>query len=362
VNRRQPQDRHGGNFAPADTSHTRCIEDQVNTTSLACFLVEKDENGNLHRGLSHRTNDDLPPGDVLVRVHFSSLNYKDALAASAHPGVVRKLPHVPGIDAAGVVVESTSSKFQPGQEVVITGYELGAGQWGGWAQYVRVPADWIVPLPAGLSLKETMILGTAGFTAAQSVHAIQLNGVNPEDGEIVVTGATGGVGCLAVRLLSRLGYTVVAVTGKQELQPRLKEWGATRVVGREHVLKDQKRPLLSARWAGAIDTVGGDTLATIIRETKPYGVVAACGLVGGEHLPLTVHPFILRGVTLAGIGSAGLPYDRRLEIWRKLSDLWRLDNLESLATTIALPQIEQSVQAILRGQIVGRTVIDLSQV
>jgi acrylyl-CoA reductase (NADPH) len=207
-----------------------------------------------------------------------------------------------------------------------------------------------------------MILGTAGFTAAQSVHAIQLNGVNPVDGEIVVTGATGGVGCLAVRLLARLGYSVVAVTGKPELAPRLSEWGAVRVIGREEVLNDLKRPLLSARWAGAVDTVGGDTLATIIRETKPYGVVAACGLVGGEQLPLTVHPFILRGVTLAGIGSAGLPYDRRLEIWRKLSDLWRLDKLDALATTIPLPQVEQSVQAILRGQIVGRTVIELEGV
>ncbi len=332
----------------------------MTATSFACFLVEKDENGNVHRGLSHRTTDDLPLGDVLVRVRYSSLNYKDALAASAHPGVVRKLPHVPGIDAAGVVVQSSSPKCLPGQEVVITGYELGAGQWGGWAEYVRVPADWIVPLPIGLSLKETMILGTAGFTAAQSVHAIQLNGVNPVDGEIVVTGATGGVGCLAVRLLARLGYTVVAVTGKAELAPRLTQWGAARVISRDEVLKDPKRPLLSARWAGAVDTVGGDTLATIVRETKPYGVVAACGLVGGEQLPLTVHPFILRGVTLAGIGSAGLPYDRRLEIWRKLSDLWRLDDLESLATTITLPQIEHAVQTILRGQVVGRTVVQLS--
>jgi putative YhdH/YhfP family quinone oxidoreductase len=322
-------------------------------------LVEKDENGNVHRGLSHRTTDDLPPGDVLIRVRYSSLNYKDALAAGAHPGVVRKLPHVPGIDAAGVVVQSSSPKFSPGQEVVITGYELGAGQWGGWAEYVRVPAEWIVPLPIGLALKETMILGTAGFTAAQSVHAIQLNGVSPIDGEIVVTGATGGVGCVAVRLLARLGYTVIAVTGKAELAPRLTQWGAARVLSRGEVLKDPKRPLLTARWAGAVDTVGGDTLATIVRETKPYGVVAACGLVGGEQLPLTVHPFILRGVTLAGIGSAGLPYDRRLEIWRKLSDLWRLDDLESLATTISLPQIEQAVQAILRGQVIGRTVVKL---
>lgn len=331
----------------------------MNPNSFACFLVEKDAAGNVQRGLAQRTIADLPAGGVLVRVKFSSLNYKDALASQAHPGVVRKLPHVPGIDAAGVVAESTSPKFAVGQEVVITGYELGAGQWGGWAQYVRVPADWIVPLPVGLSLKETMILGTAGFTAAQCVQAIGLNGVAPEHGEIVVTGSTGGVGCLAVRLLARLGYTVVAVTGKRELEPQLKAWGAARVIGRDEVVKDNAKPLLAARWAGAVDTVGGDTLTTILRETQNYGVVSACGLVGGTDLPLTVHPFILRGVTLAGIGSGALPYDRRLEIWRKLSDLWRLGDLESLATTIGLAQVEEYVQKILRGQIVGRTVVDV---
>jgi putative YhdH/YhfP family quinone oxidoreductase len=324
-----------------------------------CFLVEKDAAGNVQRGVHKQSLADLPPGDVLVRVQFSSLNFKDALAAQAHPGVVRKLPHVPGIDAAGTVSESADSRYKPGDPVVITGYELGAAQWGGWSQYVRAPADWIVPLPTGLSLQETMILGTAGFTAAQCVHAIQLNGVLPSDGEIVVTGATGGVGCLAVRLLAKLGYSVVAVTGKPQLESRLKEWGAARVIGRGDVLNTTDRPMLAAKWAGAVDTVGGDTLATIIRETKPYGVVAACGLVGGANLPLTVHPFILRGVTLAGIGSALLPYDRRLEIWNKLSGPWRLDGLEFLATTVGLNDLEEQIQRILRGEVVGRTVVAL---
>jgi putative YhdH/YhfP family quinone oxidoreductase len=324
-----------------------------------CFLVEKDAAGNVQRGIRQRLLADLPPGDVLVRVQFSSLNYKDALAAESHPGVVRKLPHVPGIDAAGIVAESTDPRYKPGDPVVITGYELGAGQWGGWSQLARVPADWIVPLPAGLSLKESMILGTAGFTAAQCVQAILLNEVKPTDGEIVVTGATGGVGCLAVKLLARLGYTVVAVTGKPQLESRLKEWGAARVISRTDVLNATDRPMLAAKWAGAVDTVGGDTLTTIIRETKPYGVVAACGLVGGANLPLTVHPFILRGVTLAGIGSALLPYDRRLEIWSKLSGPWRLDGLESLATTVKLAQLEEQIQRILRGEGVGRTLVSL---
>jgi putative YhdH/YhfP family quinone oxidoreductase len=328
-------------------------------SEFRCLLVEKDAAGQVRRRITQRPAADLPAGDVLVRVQFSSLNYKDALAAQAHPGVVRKLPHVPGIDAAGVVAESSSPKFQAGDEVVVTGNELGAACWGGWADYIRVPADWIVPRPAALSLKESMILGTAGFTAAQCVYAIGLNGVKPDAGEIVVTGSTGGVGCIAVRLLAKLGYTVVAVTGKAHLESRLKAWGAARVIGRGEVLNQTERPLLTARWAGAVDTVGGDTLTTILRETKPYGVVSACGLVGGDKLPLTVHPFILRGVTLAGIGSSLLPFDQRLEIWRKLSGEWRLDNLEELATTISLDQVEDSIQRILRGQIAGRTVVAL---
>jgi putative YhdH/YhfP family quinone oxidoreductase len=325
-----------------------------------CFLVEKDADGNIRRGAAERSLADLPPGEVLVRVEFSSLNYKDALAAQGHPGVVRKLPHVPGIDAAGTVAESADGRFKPGESVVITGYELGAGQWGGWSEYVRVPADWIVPLPHGMSLKETMVLGTAGFTAAQCVQAIVLNGVTPDAGEILVTGATGGVGCLAVKLLARLGYSVVAVTGKAQLKPRLYEWGAARVLSREEAVNNTDRPLLSAFWAGAVDTVGGQTLATIVRETKPYGVVAACGLVGGTDLKLTVHPFILRGVTLAGIGSALVPNDRRLEIWRKLSHEWHLEGLDELTTTIGLDDVEQYVERILKGEIVGRTVVAVS--
>jgi len=327
--------------------------------SFRCFLVEKDAAGKVRRGLSQRTKADLPPGDVLVQVALSSLNYKDALAAEAHPGVVRKLPHVPGVDAAGSVAESADARFKAGDPVIITGYELGSGQWGGWSEYVRVPADWVVPLPARLSLQETMILGTAGFTAAQCVAAIQLNGVTPASGEIVVTGSTGGVGCIAVKLLARLGYSVVAVTGKPQLESRLKAWGATRIIGRGDVLNTTDRALLSARWAGAVDTVGGQTLATLVRETKPNGVVSACGLVGGADLALTVHPFILRGVLLAGIGSALLPYDRRLEIWRKLGHEWRLSGLDELTTTIGLAEVEGYVQRILKGELVGRTLVEI---
>ena len=328
-------------------------------TDFECFLVEKDEAGNLRRSVTRRPLAELPAGEVLIRVQYSSLNYKDALAAQAHPGVVRKLPHVPGIDAAGVVEESSAPQIRPGDEVIVTSYDLGAGQWGGWGEHIRVPADWVVARPRGLSLREAMILGTAGFTAAQCVHAIEVNGGTPSAGEIVVTGSTGGVGCLAVMLLARLGYSVVAVTGKNDLEQRLKKWGASRVISRQEVVSDSPKPLLAARWAGAVDTVGGNTLATILRETKNYGVVSACGLVGGTDLPLTVHPFILRGVILAGISSQNLSADKRNETWRKLAAEWKPGQLEDVATEIGLRQVDEYVGRILKGEVAGRTVVRL---
>jgi len=325
--------------------------------TFRCFYVEKDAAGNLVRGVRDLPPEQLPPGEVLVRVEYSSLNYKDALAAGGHPGVVRTLPHVPGIDAAGLIEESTSPQLQPGQPVVITGYDLGAGRWGGWSELVRVPAEWVVPLPNGLTLRETMILGTAGFTAAQCVLALQTNGLEPDAGEVVITGATGGVGSIAVKLLAQLGYHIVAVTGKPQFAAQLQSWGARQVIGREEVLNTSNKPLLSGRWAAAVDTVGGQTLTTIIRQTKDYGVVAACGLVGGAELPLTVHPFLLRGVMLAGIASAALRGQRRLGIWDRLSGPWRIADLESLASEVPLAGLEGKIQQILRGEIVGRTLV-----
>lgn len=328
--------------------------------NFKCLLVEKDAAGKVHRSISRRPLSELPPGDVLIRVRYSSLNYKDALAAEAHPGVVRKLPHVPGIDAAGIVEESSSPLCKKGDEVLVTSYDLGAAHWGGWAEYIRVPAEWVVPRPSRLTLREAMILGTAGFTAAQCVLAIQLNGVAPAAGEIVVTGATGGVGCLAVMILKQLGYSVVAVTGKLELEPRLKAWGASRIISRSDVIDSSPKLLLSSKWAGAVDTVGGNTLATILRSTKEYGVVSACGLVGGTDLPLTVHPFILRGVILAGISSQNLPAARRNDIWQKLAGEWKPEQLEDVATEVSLEQAEEYVQKILKGEVVGRTIVRLS--
>ena len=327
--------------------------------SFRCLLVEKDDQGRVRRTVTSLPTERLGAGDVLIRVRFSSLNYKDALAAEAHAGVVRKLPHVPGIDAAGIIESDSSGRFRAGEEVIVTSYGLGADQWGGWAELVRVPAEWVVRRPEGLSLHEAMILGTAGFTAAQCVQALLTNGLTPAAGEVVVTGATGGVGCLAVMILAQLGFQVVAATGKPDLETRLKSWGASRVVGRQEVVSDSPKPLLAGKWGGGIDTVGGQTLATILRETKQYGVVAACGLVGGTDLPLTVHPFILRGVILAGISSQSLPADRRQDFWNKLAGPWKPRQLADVATTIGLDHLEDAVQRILQGQIVGRTVVSL---
>jgi putative YhdH/YhfP family quinone oxidoreductase len=319
--------------------------------------VRKSADGHVTAQVEAITLDDLPPGDVLVRVAYSSLNYKDGLACQGHPGVVRSFPHVPGVDCAGTVVESSSREYRPGDEVLVTGYELGAGHWGGFAAYVRVPAEWVVRLPAGLPLRDAMIYGTAGFTAAQCVTAIVERGIGPERGPVVVTGATGGVGSLAVVILAKLGYDVAAVTGKRERHDWLRQLGARTILGRDEVIDTSDRPLLSARWAAAVDTVGGRPLATILRSIDHRGCVAACGLVAGAELVLTVYPFILRGVTLAGIDSAKCPRPQRLEMWQKLAGPWRVEQLERIADEITLDELPDRVQKILAGQIVGRTIV-----
>jgi putative YhdH/YhfP family quinone oxidoreductase len=320
-------------------------------------MVRKDNFGTVAAAVELIALNDLPADEVLIEVAYSSLNYKDAMAAEGHPGVVRKFPHVPGIDCAGTVVESQSKQYKPGDAVLITGYDLGAGHWGGFSKYVRVPAEWIVPLPAGLTQREAMIYGTAGFTAAQCVTAIVERGIEPERGEIVVTGATGGVGSLAVAILAKLGFQVAAVSGKADRHDWLRELGATTILDRGDVLDDSDRPMLSERWAAAVDTVGGDTLATLLRATKYRGVVAACGLVGGDAISMSVYPFLLRGVTLAGIDSAKCPRPQRLEMWQKLSGPWRVDNLDRIASDATLDELPEKVRQILHGGIVGRTVV-----
>jgi acrylyl-CoA reductase (NADPH) len=327
------------------------------TTSFPAFVVRKDAQGQITAGVERLTLDALPPGEVLIHVAWSSLNYKDALASQGHPGVVRTFPHVPGIDCAGTVVESTSPDYHAGDQVLVTGYELGAGQWGGYAEFIRVPAEWVVPLPSGLTLRESMIYGTAGFTAAQCVSAIVARGIGPKRGPVVVTGSTGGVGSIAVAILAKLGYEVDAVTGKREHHDWLRRLGAHSILDRNDVLDDSDRPLLPSRWAAAVDTVGGKPLATILRSTQHRGCVAACGLVAGTDIPLTIYPFILRGVTLAGIDSAKCPRPERLEMWQKLAGPWRIAQLNDIADEITLDELPNRVQKILAGQIVGRTLV-----
>jgi putative YhdH/YhfP family quinone oxidoreductase len=293
-------------------------------------------------------------------VAYSSLNYKDALAAAGHQGVNRLFPHVPGVDAAGTVVESGVYEFVEGDQVLVTGFEMGANRWGGFAEYIRVPADWIVPLPEGLTLKESMILGTAGLTAGLSVDALQKVVPNPQAGPVVVTGASGGVGSIAVALLSKLGYHVAAVTGKRSAVDFLRKLGAKDVLPRDEVDDRSDRPMLTGRWAGGIDTVGGNILTTILRSTKYFGCVAACGLTAGHGLSMTVYPFILRGITLSGIEAAVCPILRRHEIWWRLGNQWKLDCLGTIGKVIGLDQVAAHIDDMLATLVTGRIVVRIA--
>jgi acrylyl-CoA reductase (NADPH) len=303
--------------------------------------------------------DALPPGDVLVSVAWSSLNYKDALAVTGRGKIVRKFPMVAGIDLAGTVEESLSPKFKKGDQILVTGCGIGEETWGGYAQLARVKAEWVVPVPKGLSLKQAMALGTAGFTAMLCVMALEDHGLKPGDGDVVVTGAAGGVGSVAVAVLSKLGHTVVASTGRKELENYLKSLGAKRIVDRGVFTSPADKPLGSQRWAGAVDTVGGETLASIIRSLVYGRSVAACGLAGGAALNTTVYPFILRGVNLLGINSSVCPYERRLKSWTRLARELPLDLLDSMTQSAGLKDIPKLSEQMLDGKIRGRTVIEV---
>jgi acrylyl-CoA reductase (NADPH) len=324
-----------------------------------CYLVAKDPAGKVSARITQRRLDDLPDGEVLIRVAYSSLNYKDALAATGHPGVNKTFPHVPGVDAAGTVAQSGVYEFVPGDPVLVTGFDVGANRWGGWAEYARVPADWVVPLPSGLSLRETMMLGTAGFTAGLCVDALQRHDVAPDGGEVVVTGASGGVGSFAVAILSKLGYRVAAVTGKPGAHDYLRKLGASEILDRQAVDDRTGRPLLARRWAGAVDTVGGNILGTILRSTRHGGCVAACGLAGGNDLPVSVYPFILRGVTLAGIDAAWGPIPLRHETWARLAGPWKLDCLDQIARFIEMDELPGKIEEILAGRVTGRYAVNV---
>jgi acrylyl-CoA reductase (NADPH) len=323
-------------------------------------LIVDQKDGEIQASLREVTRDELPEGDVLVSVAYSTLNYKDGLAVTGQGKVVRKYPMVPGIDFAGTVVESASSAFEPGDAVVLTGWGVGESHWGGFAQIARVKAEWLVPLPAGLTLKQAMGIGTAGFTAMLSVMALEAHGLTPTDQrEVVVTGAVGGVGSIAVAILAKLGYNVVASTGRAELHDYLHHLGAKQIIDRS-VLAKPGRPLESERWAGAVDTVGGDTLAALLPGMAANTSVAACGNAGGFALNTTVFPFILRGVSILGINSVLVPQPRRLAAWQRLTRDLPLDLLETMMQIAPLADVPELSQQILKGQVRGRVVIDVN--
>ncbi|MFZ4548652.1 MAG: YhdH/YhfP family quinone oxidoreductase, partial [Bacteroidales bacterium] len=289
------------------------------------YWVTEETDVTFRNQIIQRNTDELPQNGVLIKVAYSSLNYKDALSASGNKGVTRRYPHTPGIDASGEVVESNSTEFKPGDQVIVTGYDLGMNTMGGFGEFINVPAEWVVPLPAGLSLKESMILGTAGFTAALSMHHLIRCGQKPEDGTLLVTGATGGVGSLSVAIASKSGFNVTASTGKPEKKEYLECLGAKTIVGREVVDDKSGKMLLRPQWSAAIDTVGGNTLATVLKSLKTHGNVACCGNVASPLLSTSVFPFILNGVNLLGVNSATTPMHHRKDLWAKLTGDWKPD-------------------------------------
>lgn len=328
------------------------------TNPFSAYLVSKDEKG-AWRGevRTDLTLDQLPAGELLVRVNYSSINYKDALSATGNPGVTKQYPHIPGIDAAGTVEADPSGRFAPGAPVIVTGYRFGMDHWGGFAQYIRVPAEWAVPLPAGLSPVASMRLGTAGFTAALAVDAILTRERQRGVGPVLVTGATGGVAMVAIALLARLGCPVAAITRKEAARGRLRQLGAQEVLTPEQ-LESSDRPLLKERWSGVVDTIGGAGLEYLLKTTAAGGVVTTCGMAAGNTFSASVFPFILRGVSLVGIDSAAQPAGNRARIWGLLAGEWRVD-LEQICTEIGLDGINGCVREILAGTHVGRTVVKL---
>lgn len=303
--------------------------------------------------------DDLPAGEVLIKVAYSSLNYKDALSASGNKGVSRNFPHTPGIDAAGIVEASDDDTFKKGDKVLVTGFDLGMNTAGGMAEYIRVPTAWVVPLPDGLGLRESMVYGTAGLTAGLSVYQLIHQGINPDMGKIVVTGASGGVGSMAIAILGKLGFDVVAVTGKESAHDLLKFLGATECVGRDTLNDESRRPLLKPLYAGAIDTVGGNMLATILKSLKYNGVATCCGLVNSPTLATSVFPFILKGIRLVGIDSVQCDINLRKVVWNYFAGDWKVDYPEDLVEEVGLDGLSEKIASILKGQIAGRVVVKL---
>lgn len=321
-------------------------------------LVVSEKEGKYIQEVKELNTRDLPKGDVLIQVHYSSLNYKDALSAVGNKGVTKNYPHTPGIDAAGIVIESESENIGVGEEVVVSGYDLGMNTPGGYGRFIRVPAEWVVKLPENLTMKEAMIIGTAGFTAGISINRLT-ELVKPADGRIIVSGATGGVGSVALSILSKLGYETVAVSGKESEYPFIESLGAGGIISRTDFLTLDKKPILSSKYAGGIDTVGGVILENIIKSLKPLGAVTTCGSVSGTELNMSVFPFILRGISLIGVSAQNYPMELRAKLWEKIADEWKPTNLMNIYNEITLHELPDAISQILKGGLKGRTVIKL---
>jgi acrylyl-CoA reductase (NADPH) len=327
--------------------------------SFKALLLEE-SGGKVTSAVKTLEESQLPQGDVTVAVEYSTLNYKDGLILGGLGRLVKQYPHVPGVDLAGTVLDSASPDYKPGDKVVQTGWRVGEAHWGGYAQKARLKAEWLVPLPKGLSTADAMGIGTAGFTAMLCVMALEAHDVKPAAGEVVVTGAAGGVGSVAVAILAKLGYRIAASTGRAETHDYLKGLGATSIVERAELAAEQPRPLLGERWAGGIDTVGSHTLANVLAQIKYRGSVAACGLAGGNDLKTTVIPFILRGVNLLGIDSVMCPRDLRREAWQRLARNLPLDKLRAMIQPASLAELPELGGQILKGQVRGRVLVDVN--
>ena len=319
------------------------------------FWIEKSDSG-FTQSVIERDVEDLPEGEVLIDVAYSSLNYKDALSATASPGVTRNYPHTPGIDASGIIAESSDSKLSVGDEVIVIGFDLGMNTPGGFGEKIRVPSDWVVKMSKGLDLHSSMVIGTAGFTAAECIQKLESAGLSKESGPVLVTGATGGVGSVAVKLLAQLGHEVHAVTGKADKADFLKSLGATEVVSREAALEGLDKPLLKESWGAVVDTVGGDMLFNAVKGLRYGGSLAACGLVGGANFSASVLPFILRHVNLLGVDSVQLPVSEKEVIWSRLASDWKMD-LSSLEEALTIDKLPEAINRIMKGEMVGRGVL-----
>ncbi|MGH1353940.1 MAG: acryloyl-CoA reductase [Thalassovita sp.] len=325
------------------------------------LIVDKDEDGKTHAEVKQITDADLPDAEVTVAVEFSTVNYKDGLCVGPGGGLVRNYPHVPGIDFAGTVETSSDDRYKPGDKVVLTGWRVGEAHWGGYSQKARVRADWLVPLPEGLTPRQAMAVGTAGFTAMLCVMALEDQGMTPGNGPVLVTGAAGGVGSVATAILANLGYEVAAVTGRPDTEDYLRELGATQIVPREDLSEVTRKPLEAETWAGCVDAVGGTMLGRVLKQMKYGTSVAAVGLAGGAALEgALITPFILRGVSLLGVDSVMRPYADRVRAWERIAKDLPMDKLEAMVNPATLSDLPQLGKDILKGQVKGRVVVDVN--